>query len=72
VLTKWEKILEKGHKSLGNGTFEKMRNRTPHSLLRRLTTSYFKATILPAFLFLFIFGDAEKEDKAEGKVCRRE
>jgi len=33
----------------------------PHAASLGLTTSYFKATILPAFLFFFIFGDAEKE-----------
>jgi hypothetical protein len=40
----------------------------PHAASLGLATSYFKATILPAFLFFFIFGDAEKEDKAEGKA----
>jgi len=39
----------------------------PHAASLGLATSYFKATILPTFLFLFILGDAEKEDKAEGK-----
>jgi hypothetical protein len=42
----------------------------PHAASLGLTTSYFKVIILLAFLFLFNFGDAEKEDKAEGKVCR--
>ncbi len=39
----------------------------PHAASLGLATSYFKATILPTFLFLFIFRDAEKKDKAEGK-----
>jgi len=33
----------------------------PHAAYLSLTTSYFKATILLTFLFLFIFGDAEKQ-----------
>jgi hypothetical protein len=44
----------------------------PHTASLGLGTSYFKATILPAFLFLFILGDAEKGDKAEGKALGTE
>jgi hypothetical protein len=44
----------------------------PHTASLGLATSYFKATILPTFLFLFIFKDAEKEDKAEGKGLEAE
>ncbi len=40
----------------------------PHTASLGLATSYFKASILTAFLFLFIFGDAEKKDKAEGQA----